>query len=209
MWPALSAASASTATSRYSTFGVAASSACSWATRNGLDARSMPSTRAPRRAIASDRMPPPQPTSSTRLPREPGGGIDPVEPKRVDPVQRPEFALGVPPAMRQFAELGELLRVGIDHRTILTTASKREHTCAVDSANCLRISAPKQKTPPKRGFRCGRYSISGRGYRPLRFPRGDSWRGLRRSCCRQPAASRPCLRCRRGSSRRPCSPGTT
>src|SRR5690349_19953831 len=41
---------------------------CSIATLRGFSARSMPVTRAPRPAIASARMPPPQPTSSTRLP---------------------------------------------------------------------------------------------------------------------------------------------
>src|SRR6266850_6619321 len=44
------------------------SSACSSATRSGLVERSMPSTVAPRAAIDSARIPPPQPTSTTRLP---------------------------------------------------------------------------------------------------------------------------------------------
>src|SRR5512134_605040 len=41
---------------------------CSSATRKAFSERSMPVTRAPRRAIASARMPPPQPTSSTAAP---------------------------------------------------------------------------------------------------------------------------------------------
>ena len=42
---------------------------------------------------------------------------------------------------------------------------------------------------------------------PLRFQRGDSLHGLRRSCCRPQAASRPCLRCRHGSFRCPWTRG--
>ena len=56
----------------------------------------MPVTRAPRAAIASLRMPPPQPTSSTRLAREAGDAIDVVEAQRVDLVQRLELALAGP-----------------------------------------------------------------------------------------------------------------
>ena len=41
--------------------------------------------------------------------------VDPVEAQRVDLVQRPEIALGVPPAVGQLAELRELARVGIGH----------------------------------------------------------------------------------------------
>ncbi len=63
-----SSASASTLTSRYWISGVPASRAWSWATFSDLVARSMPVTVAPLRAMASARMPPPQPTSSTRRP---------------------------------------------------------------------------------------------------------------------------------------------
>jgi hypothetical protein len=60
-------------------------------------------------AIASARMPPPQPTSSARLPRSPREAVDPVESQRIDLVQRAELALRVPPAVGQFAEFGEFL----------------------------------------------------------------------------------------------------
>ncbi len=62
-----SCASSSAARARYST-ATLPSSACSSATSSTLCDKSMPSTCAPARAIASDRMPPPQPTSSTCLP---------------------------------------------------------------------------------------------------------------------------------------------
>jgi hypothetical protein len=44
---------------------------CSFATPSAFSPRSMPSTTAPRAAIPSARMPPPQPTSTTRLPARP------------------------------------------------------------------------------------------------------------------------------------------
>ncbi len=62
-----SAANASTLTSLKFRWVVCASNACSLATRNALVDRSMPVTVAPLRAMESDRMPPPQPTSSTRF----------------------------------------------------------------------------------------------------------------------------------------------
>jgi len=45
-----------------------------------------------------------------------------------------------------------------------------------------------------------------RVYRPLRFPRGGSWNGQQQCCCQPQAASRLCLRCKRGFSRCPWSP---
>src|SRR6266581_4273570 len=41
--------------------------------------------------------------------------LDVVESQRVDVVKRLEIASGIPPAMRESAELGELGRIGIDH----------------------------------------------------------------------------------------------
>ena len=154
-------------------------------------ARSMPSTSAPRRAIESARMPPPQPTSSTRLPRSGAMRVDPVQAQRVDLVQRPELAFRVPPAVGELAELGQFARIGVDgHRHVPMLPSR------------------KTKSPAEAGLfdqRARARSLTCRGCRPLRFRRDGSSRGLRRSCCRRPAASRPCLRCRRGSSRCPCS----
>ena len=47
--------------------------------------------------------------------------VDPVEPQRVDLVQRTELALGVPPAVGQVTELGQFLRIGIEvHGEMLT-----------------------------------------------------------------------------------------
>ena len=68
------------------------SSRCSCATLSGLSARSMPVTCAPRAAIASLSMPPPQPTSSTRLAAQAGDAVDVVEAQRIDVVQRLELA---------------------------------------------------------------------------------------------------------------------
>ena len=78
----------------------------------------MPTHRAPRAAIASDRMPPPQPTSTTRLPVEPAAHLlDPGKSQRIDLVQRAEHrALRIPPVMRERAELGELARVDVGVR---------------------------------------------------------------------------------------------
>ncbi len=74
----------------------------------------MPVTLAPRAAMASDRMPPPQPTSSTRLPRRPRDLIDPAQAQRVDLVQRLEFAVRIPPAVGELAEFLELQRIDVD-----------------------------------------------------------------------------------------------
>ena len=68
---------------------------------------------------------------------------------------------------------------------------------------------PKRKTPPKRGFggpaaRRPRHHLLAAGADHFDFHAAVLARGLRRSCCPRPAASRPCLRCRRGSSRCPC-----
>ena len=40
--------------------------------------------------------------------------VDPVEPQRVDLVQRPELAVGVPPAVRELAEFLQLLRIDVE-----------------------------------------------------------------------------------------------
>lgn len=66
-WPGNSAAKISALTSRYSIFGVWASSACRRATRKALDARSHPA-HGHLYAMESDRMPPPHPISTTRAP---------------------------------------------------------------------------------------------------------------------------------------------
>ena len=55
--------------------------------------------------------------------------VDPAQAQRVEVVQRPELALRVPPAVREFAEFRELGRVCV-----------RRH------------GLHKQKAPPKRGF---------------------------------------------------------
>ena len=73
----------------------------------------MPVTCAPRRAIASARMPPPQPTSSTLLAGEARVAVDPFQAQRIDLVQRPELALRVPPAVGQLAEFLELCGVRV------------------------------------------------------------------------------------------------
>src|SRR4051812_1709557 len=49
-----------------------------------------------------------------------GGAIDPFQAQRVDLVQRPEFALGVPPAVCELRKLLELCGVGV-HAPILET----------------------------------------------------------------------------------------
>jgi hypothetical protein len=41
--------------------------------------------------------------------------VDPVQAQRVDVVQRPELALGVPPAVGEFSELLQLCGIGV-HR---------------------------------------------------------------------------------------------
>jgi hypothetical protein len=52
--------------------------------------------------------------------------VDPVEPQRIDLVQRPEIALRIPPAMGELAELGELARVGVDrHESIVPTFKQK------------------------------------------------------------------------------------
>src|SRR5947207_6813829 len=43
--------------------------------------------------------------------------LDVGESHRVDVVKRLEIASGIPPAMRESAELGELRRIGVEHRT--------------------------------------------------------------------------------------------
>src|SRR5258708_37353400 len=68
--PACAAAKSSTTAFSYRT-GSRLSSKCSCATFSALSERSMPVTRAPRCAIASAKIPPPQPTSSTFFPRRP------------------------------------------------------------------------------------------------------------------------------------------
>ena len=57
--------------------------------------------------------------------------------------------------------------------------------------------APGEKKPRRSGVCRGAQRITC-WCRPLRFPRDGSWRGLRRFCCPPLAASRLCLRCRRG-----------
>src|SRR5690606_36638179 len=59
--------------------------------------------------------------------------VDPAQAQRIDLVQGPEFAVGIPPAMGQFGELGQLGRVGIDVRV---------HTHRLSN----------EKTAPERGF---------------------------------------------------------
>ncbi len=52
--------------------------------------------------------------------------IDPVEAQRIDLMQRPEVALGIPPAVGEVAELGELARVGIGgHEPMLPTSKQK------------------------------------------------------------------------------------
>ncbi|MCK7461537.1 MAG: hypothetical protein MZU84_05480 [Sphingobacterium sp.] len=74
----------------------------------------MPVTWAPRRAMLSARMPPPQPTSSTRLPASPSArSIDVVQTQRIDIVQGLELAIRVPPAAGEFLEFGDFLKVHV------------------------------------------------------------------------------------------------
>ena len=76
------------------------------ATPSGFSARSMPVTCAPRAAIASVRMPPPQPTSSDALAREAAG--DPsIQPRRSGLISCSgrNSLVRVPPAVRERREL--------------------------------------------------------------------------------------------------------
>src|SRR5690348_158024 len=57
--------------------------------------------------------------------RELGAARDPVEPERIDVVQRPELALRIPPAVRELAELRELCRIDV-HAPILPKKSPAE-----------------------------------------------------------------------------------
>ena len=51
--------------------------------------------------------------------------LDVVESQRVDVVKRLEIASGIPPAMRESAELGELGRIGVKHRTSICGLSEK------------------------------------------------------------------------------------
>jgi hypothetical protein len=75
----------------------------------------MPVTVAPLSHMPSESRPPPQPTSSTRLPASVQMAVDPVQAQGVDVVQRLEIAAGIPPAMRKLAEFLEFALVGVDH----------------------------------------------------------------------------------------------
>ena len=72
-------------------------------------ARSIPVTCAARSAMLSDKMPPPQPTSSTVLPAKPQL-VDIIQPQRVDFMQWLEFTGRVPPAVRELADFSNSSR---------------------------------------------------------------------------------------------------
>ena len=124
-------------------------------------------------------MPPPQPTSSTRLPAQGRVRVDPVEPQRIDLVQRPEFAFRIPPAMRELAEFSQLVGIGVRHKVVNVeelgdrlsiegcalrqNGRRRGRQCprgiqlpAVRSSAMRGPNAGlmrgQKKTPPKRGF---------------------------------------------------------
>ena len=90
------------------------------------------------------RIPPPQPTSSTRLPASPACRSIQSRRRGIDLVQRTELAVRVPPAMGEFAELGEFLRVDVAHGAMLGPAEPAQ-----------------RETPPKRvSQRTGQASIT-------------------------------------------------
>ena len=74
---------------------------------------SIPVTVAPRWAMASARMPPPQPTSTRRLPGDRRMLIDVVGAQGIDVVQRLELTAAIPPARGQGLEFGDFLRVDV------------------------------------------------------------------------------------------------
>ena len=51
--------------------------------------------------------------------------VDPAEAQRIDVVQRPEFAVWIPPPVRELAELLELCRIGV-HAAIVPKKSPAE-----------------------------------------------------------------------------------
>ena len=87
-----------------------ASSACSCATlqRLGRQVDAQHLGAAPRHRIGQDAAA--AADVEHALARQRRDALDPVQAQRIDLVQRPEFAVRVPPAMGQLAELGEFLR---------------------------------------------------------------------------------------------------
>ena len=109
-----SAASASTATSRYSTRGVAGLERVQLrhAQRLGGQVDAQHLGAAPRHRIGQDAAA--AADVEHPLAAQADQGVDPVQAQRVDLVQRPELAFRVPPAVGQVAELGQFCRIGVD-----------------------------------------------------------------------------------------------
>ena len=162
--------------------------------------RSMPSTSAPRRAMESARMPPPQPMSSTFLPGS-GPGLDPVQTQRVDHVQGTEFAVHVPPTVGQFRKLGQFGRIGVDgsviHAAIIPWRTGQGWHAPVSTMRKTRRGGFPGSAPRNQFLRVPTTSISTR-----RFLARPSLVLLSATGCFS-----PCLRCRHGSSRCPWTPG--
>ena len=75
--------------------------------------------------------------------------VDPVEPQRIDLVQRPELAVGIPPAVRELAEFLQLLRIDVE---------RLAHACGV--MRCCQLAAVAASSAASRVVRC-RLSSSG------------------------------------------------
>ncbi len=165
----------------------------------------MPVTFAPLRAIDSDSTPPPQPMSITFLPASGARAL--IHSRRS----------GLISWSGRNSEVGSHQRWA---SSLNFEISRGSAFVVIGRNNSGKYLAARykmrgmKKTPPQRGLitassEAGGLEITagGYGYRPLRSRRGGSSRGQPSSCCRRPAASRPCLRCRCGLHRRPCLAG--
>src|SRR5258706_3111033 len=80
--------------------------------------------------------------------------LDPAETQRIDLVQRPELAFPIPPAVRQLAELGEFLGIGVERRHAPDVNQRDAERLLETALACLLLPMPagtKNKTPPSRG----------------------------------------------------------
>src|SRR4051794_291041 len=84
---------------------------------------------------------------------EAGGAVDPFQAQRVDLVQRPEFALGVPPAVCELRKLLELCGVGV-HAPILETKNPAGAGFFVGDEREASVAAGGAHPPPRAGGCC-------------------------------------------------------
>src|SRR5690606_21624224 len=145
---------------------------------------------APLRAIASAKIPPPQPTSSTVFPSIPT--CSSIQPKR-----------------RGLIICSGLNSLSISHQwwARLENFSSSAGSTLIESVMLMivqRVECLKKK-PRLRGFFSNLREIT-YVYRPLRFRRDGFVRGQPWSCCQQQAELRPCLLCTHGSCQCPWIP---